>query len=81
MTIAPAPIDYIEIVPCDPRWPDTFAKEAARIRAALPSHGEHAIEHIGSTAVPGLDAKPVIDILLIESDTARIPTMLHATPR
>ena len=73
MTKAPAPIDRIEIVPCDPRWPDTFAKEAGCIRAALRLHGEHAIEHIGSTAVPGLDAKPVIDILLIESDTARWP--------
>lgn len=73
MTILPAPIDRIEIVTSDPCWPDTFAIEAALIRAALLSHGEPAIEHIGSTAVPGLDAKPVIDILLIEPDTARWP--------
>ena len=73
MTIAPAPIDGIEIVPSDPRWPEAFATEAARIRAALAAHGELAIEHIGSTAVAGLDAKPVIDMILIEADMARWP--------
>ena len=71
MTIAPAAIDRIEIVPSDPHWPEAFELEAARILAALPAHGEFTIEHIGSTAVPGLDAKPVIDILLIASDAAR----------
>lgn len=77
MTIAPAPIDRIEIVTSDPRWPEAFATEAARIRAALHAHGEPvAIEHIGSTAVPGLDAKPVIDILLIEPDTTRWPGLV-----
>jgi GrpB-like predicted nucleotidyltransferase (UPF0157 family) len=47
----------------DPTWPARFEEEAARIRAAL---GDLAarIEHVGSTAVPGLPAKPVIDIQL-----------------
>ncbi|MEP7102161.1 MAG: GrpB family protein [Burkholderiales bacterium] len=76
MTIAPAPNDRIEIVTSDPRWPAAFEIEAARIRAALRAHGEPAIEHIGSTAVPGLDAKPVIDILLIEADMARWPRFI-----
>ena len=51
----------IEIVPYDLRWPGHFATEAAKLRAAF---GELAlgIEHVGSTAVPGLAAKPVIDI-------------------
>jgi GrpB-like predicted nucleotidyltransferase (UPF0157 family) len=51
----------IDVVPYDPRWPGEFAAEARRLRAAL---GELAlrIDHNGSTAVPGLDAKPVIDI-------------------
>jgi GrpB-like predicted nucleotidyltransferase (UPF0157 family) len=43
----------------DPRWPAAFAAERERIAAAL---GEVAIEHIGSTAVPGLPAKGIIDI-------------------
>jgi GrpB-like predicted nucleotidyltransferase (UPF0157 family) len=51
----------IVIAPYDPAWPALFAAEAARIRE---SFGRHAmrIEHVGSTAVPGLAAKPVIDI-------------------
>jgi GrpB-like predicted nucleotidyltransferase (UPF0157 family) len=49
------------IVEHDPRWPAMFEEEAERIRAAL---GDIAvrIEHVGSTAVPGLAAKPTIDI-------------------
>jgi GrpB-like predicted nucleotidyltransferase (UPF0157 family) len=76
MTIAPAPIDRIEIVPSDPRWPAAFDAEAARLRAALSPHAEFTIEHIGSTAVQGLDAKPVIDILLIAPDAARWPQLV-----
>ena len=51
----------IEIVPYDPAWPAEFAAERERIAAAL---GELAIriDHNGSTSVPGLAAKPVIDI-------------------
>ena len=53
--------DRIRVVPYDPRWPALFDAEAARLSHAL---GELAvrIEHIGSTAVPDLTAKPVIDI-------------------
>lgn len=46
-----------------PLWPALFGREGARIRDALPGI-DAAIEHIGSTAVPGLDGKPVIDIQL-----------------
>jgi GrpB-like predicted nucleotidyltransferase (UPF0157 family) len=55
--------DRIELVPYDPRWPALFAAEAPLIRAAL---GEPvvAIEHFGSTAIPGMAAKPIIDILV-----------------
>ena len=53
----------------DPRWPTLFAREAARIRAAL---GDRAVlvEHAGSTSVPGLAAKPIIDIVLAVPDSA-----------
>ena len=47
----------IEVVSADPSWPDWFKAEAARLREALPSRVFPGIEHIGSTAVPGLDAK------------------------
>jgi GrpB-like predicted nucleotidyltransferase (UPF0157 family) len=53
----------------DSAWPQLFEREADRIRAAL---GEAAlqIEHVGSTAVPGLAAKPIIDINLVVVDSA-----------
>ena len=49
------------ISPYDPTWPDRYEAEAARIRAAL---GDLAVrlEHVGSTSVPGLGAKPTVDI-------------------
>jgi GrpB-like predicted nucleotidyltransferase (UPF0157 family) len=51
----------IELVPYDPCWPRAFEQEAARLRSALGSLALR-IDHNGSTAVPGLAAKPVIDI-------------------
>lgn len=51
----------IEIVPYDCTWPVLFEAEAAAIRAAMPSVALR-IEHVGSTSVPDLAAKPVIDI-------------------
>jgi len=51
----------VTVQPPDPRWPEAAAEEIARLRAALP---EAAIEHVGSTAVPGLDAKPIVDLLV-----------------
>ncbi len=61
-----APITLVEY---DHAWPENFAREAKRIKAAL---GKRAlmVEHIGSTAVPGLVAKPIIDILLVVADSA-----------
>jgi GrpB-like predicted nucleotidyltransferase (UPF0157 family) len=56
--------DEIEIVAYDPRWPALFAEEAARLRAALPAEMILGLEHFGSTAIPGLAAKPIIDILI-----------------
>jgi GrpB-like predicted nucleotidyltransferase (UPF0157 family) len=56
--------DEIVIVPYNPAWPALYEAEAARVRAALPADIVLAIEHFGSTAIPGLAAKPVIDILV-----------------
>ena len=53
----------IEVVPYDPGWPEQFEIEKAHIQAAAAPFLLR-IEHIGSTAVPGLAAKPVIDILI-----------------
>src|ERR1700687_4353624 len=51
----------LEIVPYDPRWPGEFEAEAIRLRTALGSLALR-IDHNGSTSVPGLGAKPIIDI-------------------
>jgi GrpB-like predicted nucleotidyltransferase (UPF0157 family) len=59
----------VEIVAYDPAWADRYAEEAAAIHAALDGR-ERLLEHIGSTAVPGLAAKPVVDILLVIDDPA-----------
>jgi GrpB-like predicted nucleotidyltransferase (UPF0157 family) len=57
------PIVKIEVVTYDPRWPDLYAEERERVEAVLGDLAE-SIEHIGSTSVPGLSAKPLIDILV-----------------
>ena len=54
-------VAMIRIVPYDCSWPALFEAESARIREALGSSALR-IEHVGSTSVPGLAAKPVIDI-------------------
>ena len=65
----------IELADYDPRWPQLFEREAVRIRAAL---GDRVLmlEHTGSTSVPGLAAKPIIDILLIVPDSGDEPAYL-----
>ena len=54
----------VRVVSYDDRWPDLFDAEAARIVGAVTSAGlpPLAIEHVGSTAVPGLAAKPILDL-------------------
>ncbi len=55
----------------DPRWPERYQAEAARIRVALAGWIEQ-IEHVGSTAVPGLAAKPIVDIAVGVREPLRI---------
>jgi GrpB-like predicted nucleotidyltransferase (UPF0157 family) len=57
-------MDQIEIVEYDPRWPSLFDEEAQRLRAILDPSLIVGLEHFGSTVVPELSAKPIIDILI-----------------
>lgn len=59
----------LRLVPYDPAWPARFAAEAARLRAAL-GGAASAVEHVGSTAVPGLAGKPVLDVAIAVRDEA-----------
>ncbi len=56
--------EEVALVPYDPQWADQFEAEKQAISAALADRLV-AIHHIGSTAIPGLAAKPVIDIMLV----------------
>ena len=56
--------EEVTIVTYDPTWPEVFRREAKHLRACLPPRLIRRIEHFGSTAVPGLAAKPVIDMLV-----------------
>ena len=68
--IAEAIREEISITAYDPGWANLFESEAAFLRHKLPKSLVIKIEHFGSTAVPGLEAKPVIDILVEVSSVA-----------
>ena len=59
----------VHLAPPDPTWPEQYAAVADRVARAL---GEMAVlvEHVGSTSVPGLAAKPILDVLLLVHDAA-----------
>lgn len=61
-------MDEIELVSSDAASPRRFEEEAARLRAIIPADLLIDLEHIGSTAVPGLPAKPVIDMQATVTD-------------
>ncbi len=60
--------EEVVIVPYDPRWLILVQEEQAHLRACLPRHLVGRIEHFGSTAVPGLAAKPIVDLLVEVTD-------------
>jgi GrpB-like predicted nucleotidyltransferase (UPF0157 family) len=67
----------IVVVPHDPLWPEMYRQEAARLAAVF---GDQllSIHHIGSTAVPGLAAKPIIDIMPIIPDIEQVDRLNEA---
>jgi len=72
-------MDEVEIVDYDPRWPLLFDEEAKRLRAVLDPSLIVGLEHFGSTAIPGLSAKPIIDILIaVRSLAAAQATFVEA---
>ena len=59
----------ITLAEADPGWAEVYARQEERIRAALGSRAVQ-VEHVGSTSIPGLAAKPTIDIVLLVMDSA-----------
>ncbi|MCK0168906.1 GrpB family protein [Jannaschia sp. S6380] len=64
------------VVPPDPDWSCSYAREAARLAQHIPT-----LHHIGSTAVPGLSAKPTIDILGVLPDAMAVDEAVPALTR
>lgn len=64
--------DKIQMVPYDPSWAERFGEQADRLAVVLGNRLVQGIEHIGSTAVPGLCAKPIIDMLAVIDDVDAI---------
>ena len=58
----------VAIVPYDGSWPESFRRERDHLRSCLPADLVGRIEHFGSTAVPGLAAKPIVDMLVEVTD-------------
>jgi GrpB-like predicted nucleotidyltransferase (UPF0157 family) len=73
------PDDPHEISEYDPAWAGRFADWRFRLAAALGAAATR-IDHVGSTAVPGLAAKPVIDIMISVPDVRDEPSYLPACP-
>jgi len=73
--------EEIVIEPYDSRWPGRFREEETHLRAVLPAELLGRIEHYGSTAVPGLAAKPIVDMLIevtdLDAARARIAPILE----
>lgn len=74
--------EEVSLVSYDPVWPRMFAEEKRHLLDCLPSHVILRIEHFGSTAIPGLAAKPIVDMLVevssLEETKARIAPVLEA---
>ncbi len=74
--------EEITIVSYDSSWPEAFLKEKKHLLSSLPQDLLGRIEHFGSTAVPGLSAKPVVDILVevnsLDEAKKRIAPILEA---
>lgn len=61
----------VTVVPYDPQWPAAFERASSQVKAAL-DESLLVIHHIGSTSIPGIHAKPIIDMLAVATDLRHI---------
>jgi GrpB-like predicted nucleotidyltransferase (UPF0157 family) len=61
-------LDAIVIKPSDPEWPDSFRSQATILAPLMNDLLTRPLEHIGSTSIPGMPAKPIIDMLAVIDD-------------
>lgn len=73
--------DKIELVPYDSRWPVLFEQERVHLLSCLPNELLGRIDHYGSTSIPGMTAKPVVDMLVevfdLEAVREQVPPILE----
>lgn len=69
--------ETVEIVPYDPRWPVEYGVERDRLLRMFPA-AFSGIEHVGSTAVPGLAAKPIIDLIVAVPSMEVADVVMHS---
>jgi GrpB-like predicted nucleotidyltransferase (UPF0157 family) len=72
--------ERVDIVPYDDTWPERFEAEREVLRAVFAGI-DAGIEHVGSTAVPGLGAKPIVDVMVGVSNLAEVETLFAALER
>ena len=70
--------DEIVIVDYDPKWKSSFEAESARVLSTLGGDLVIKIEHVGSTSIPGLAAKPIIDMLVFVHSLTRAKDKISA---
>ncbi len=74
--------EQVTIAPYDPAWPESFRQEKEHLLSCLPNDLIRRIEHFGSTAVPGLAAKPIVDLLVevanLQATRVRIAPVLES---
>lgn len=64
--------EHIDLVPHDPKWAEQYAEVETVLKRVLPRMLAQRIAHIGSTAIPGISAKPIIDVQVEVSDMERV---------
>ncbi len=70
--VARATAEHVDVIAYDPTWPEAFEREREHLIACLPPGIIVRVEHFGSTAVPGLRAKPIIDMLVEVTSLERV---------
>ena len=70
-------MSVVEVLPYNAEWPNEFAKIHAIVWPVV-QHASMSLEHVGSTAVPGLAAKPVIDACIVVASRRDIPYVVKA---
>lgn len=71
--------DHIDIVDYDPKWPSKARDEINKLREVLPAAKIIEIQHVGSTAIPGMAAKPIIDIQIAVSSLGEMKVIAIPT--